>query len=69
MLGKKIVCLSLLACLVMSGLNVASASSAVLITVDQSGNGDYSKIQDAIDSVPSNNSVQTFILIAPGVYR
>lgn len=69
MCGEKLICFSLLACLVMSGLNVACASSAVLIRVDQSGNGDYTKIQDAIDSVPSNNSVQTFILIAPGLYR
>ncbi|KAJ4787687.1 Pectinesterase [Rhynchospora pubera] len=52
----------------MSSLNVAYSSSAVLIRVDQSGNGDYTKIQDAIDSVPSNNSVGTFILLAPGVY-
>ncbi|KAF3339981.1 putative pectinesterase 11 [Carex littledalei] len=68
MWSKKLLCLSLLACFAMSGLEIASASSAVLIRVDQSGDGDYTKIQDAIDSVPSNNSVQTFILLAPGVY-
>ncbi|KAJ8540982.1 hypothetical protein K7X08_001798 [Anisodus acutangulus] len=43
-------------------------SSAILITVDQSGKGDYKKIQDAIDAVPSNNSQHVFILVKPGVY-
>lgn len=65
----KLLRLSLLACFAMTCLEIASASSAVLIRVDQSGDGDYTKIQDAIDSVPSNNSVHTFILLAPGVYR
>ncbi|KAJ8763406.1 hypothetical protein K2173_002289 [Erythroxylum novogranatense] len=44
-------------------------STAVLVRVDQSGNGDYKKIQDAIDSVPSNNSELVFIWVKPGVYR
>ncbi|XP_060194420.1 putative pectinesterase 11 [Lycium barbarum] len=43
-------------------------SSAILIKVDQSGNGDFTKIQDAIDAVPSKNSQYVFILVKPGVY-
>ncbi|GAB4837896.1 Putative pectinesterase 11 [Ancistrocladus abbreviatus] len=44
-------------------------STAVLIRVDPSGQGDFEKIQDAIDSVPSNNSQFVFILIKPGTYK
>lgn len=44
-------------------------STAVLIRVDQSGKGDFKKIQDAIDSVPPNNSQLVFISVKPGVYR
>ncbi|KAK4387511.1 putative pectinesterase 11 [Sesamum angolense] len=47
----------------------ADSSTAILIEVDQSGNGDYRKIQDAIDAVPSNNSDHIFILVKPGVYE
>ncbi|KAJ4962926.1 hypothetical protein NE237_022865 [Protea cynaroides] len=41
---------------------------ALLVKVDQSGNGDFKKIQDAIDVVPSNNSNNVFIWIKPGTY-
>ncbi|EXB37139.1 Putative pectinesterase 11 [Morus notabilis] len=44
-------------------------STAILIRVDQTGKGDFGKIQDAIDSVPSNNSELVFISIKPGTYR
>ncbi|KAJ6402820.1 hypothetical protein OIU84_014849 [Salix udensis] len=44
-------------------------STAILIRVDQSGNGDFKKIQDAIDSVPSNNSQLVYIWVKPGTYR
>ncbi|KAG8655993.1 putative pectinesterase 11 [Manihot esculenta] len=44
-------------------------STAVLIRVDQSGKGDFKKIQDAIDSVPPNNSQLVFIWVKPGIYR
>ncbi|XP_042494965.1 putative pectinesterase 11 [Macadamia integrifolia] len=44
-------------------------STALLIKVDQSGNGDFKKIQDAIDAVPSNNVDNVFIWIKPGTYR
>ncbi|KAE8728437.1 putative pectinesterase 53 [Hibiscus syriacus] len=47
----------------------AATSTAILINVDQSGNGDYKKIQDAIDAVPSNNNELVFILVKPGVYN
>ncbi|XP_021864240.1 putative pectinesterase 11 [Spinacia oleracea] len=44
-------------------------STAVLIRVDQSGQGNYEKIQDAIDAVPSNNSEFVYIWVKPGTYR
>lgn len=44
-------------------------SSALLIRVDQSGKGDYLKIQDAIDAVPAGNKEPYFIWVKPGIYR
>ncbi|MBA0566343.1 hypothetical protein Golob_011172 [Gossypium lobatum] len=46
-----------------------TSSAAVVIRVDQSGKGDYKKIQDAIDAVPSNNKQSFFILVKPGIYN
>ncbi|CAO2835084.1 unnamed protein product [Amaranthus hypochondriacus] len=40
-----------------------------LIIVDQSGEGHYTKIQDAIDSIPSKNEDSTLILVKPGIYK
>ncbi|KAL9234700.1 hypothetical protein vseg_009538 [Gypsophila vaccaria] len=40
-----------------------------LITVDQSGKGDYKKIQDAIDAVPSDNVDSILIRVEPGTYK
>ncbi|KAK9677853.1 hypothetical protein RND81_11G171500 [Saponaria officinalis] len=45
------------------------SSMAVLIRVDQSGQGDFTTIQTAIDSVPSDNEELVFIWIKPGIYR
>ncbi|KAF8022812.1 hypothetical protein BT93_F0354 [Corymbia citriodora subsp. variegata] len=42
---------------------------ARLIRVDPSGKGDFKRIQDAINAVPSNNSELVFILVEPGTYR
>lgn len=46
-------------------------STAILLRVDQSGKGDFNKIQEAIDSIPPNleNSQLYFIWVKPGVYR
>ncbi|MCL7027889.1 hypothetical protein MKW94_023769 [Papaver nudicaule] len=44
-------------------------SIAILIKVDPSGNGDFTTIQDAINSVPSDNSEFVFISLKPGSYR
>lgn len=49
--------------------DTTQGSTAVLITVDQSGKGDYKRIQDAIDAVPSNNVDLVFIRVKPGVYE
>ncbi|KAL3734169.1 hypothetical protein ACJRO7_023505 [Eucalyptus globulus] len=50
--------------------NVTQAPNlARLILVDPSGKGNFTKIQDAIDAVPSNNSELVFILVEPGTYR
>ncbi|PPS05182.1 hypothetical protein GOBAR_AA15465 [Gossypium barbadense] len=46
-----------------------TSAAAVVIRVDQSGKGDYKKIQDAIDAVPSNNKQLFFILVKPGIYN
>lgn len=46
-----------------------NASEATHVVVDQSGNGDYWRIQDAIDAVPASNARQVFISIKPGTYR
>jgi pectinesterase/laccase len=42
-------------------------STAILIRVDRSGQGDFKKIQDAIDSVPSNNPELVFIWVSAEV--
>ncbi|XP_022769001.1 putative pectinesterase 11 [Durio zibethinus] len=49
--------------------DAAGTSVALLVRVDQSGKGDYRKIQDAIDAVPSNNKELVFILVKPGIYK
>ncbi|GAB2291270.1 Putative pectinesterase 11 [Dionaea muscipula] len=49
--------------------STVDTSTAVLIQVDPTGHGDYMKIQDAIDGIPSNISELVFILIKPGTYR
>lgn len=53
----------------LSVTNSSTKSSAVLLRVDQSGKGDYKKIQDAIDAVPANNKELVFILVKPGIYK
>uniref|UniRef100_A0A7N0TE03 pectinesterase n=1 Tax=Kalanchoe fedtschenkoi TaxID=63787 RepID=A0A7N0TE03_KALFE len=56
-----------------SSSNVPTAprdlSTAVLIRVDHSGKGDHTRIQDAINSVPSHSSELYFIWVKPGIYR
>ncbi|XWS76673.1 hypothetical protein CRYUN_Cryun01aG0197700 [Craigia yunnanensis] len=42
---------------------------AETITVDQSGKGDFKSVQNAIDSIPSNNNKWIHILISPGNFR
>uniref|UniRef100_A0A0D9V3A9 Pectinesterase n=1 Tax=Leersia perrieri TaxID=77586 RepID=A0A0D9V3A9_9ORYZ len=61
----------LCSCLAISSCFVSSVSmpSPVVITVDQSGNGDHRTIQDAIDAAPANDSAAVVIRIRPGVYR
>ncbi|XP_018715959.2 probable pectinesterase 55 [Eucalyptus grandis] len=39
------------------------------IVVDQSGHGQFTKVQQAIDSVPTMNSVWTRILVKSGIYK
>ncbi|XP_047312652.1 putative pectinesterase 11 [Impatiens glandulifera] len=45
------------------------STAAVLLRVDQYGKGDFKKIQDAIDAVPSNNNRVVFIWVKPGIYK
>ena len=42
---------------------------AETITVDQSGKGDFKSVQNAVDSIPSNNNKWIHILISPGNFR
>ncbi|KAF8019353.1 hypothetical protein BT93_G0123 [Corymbia citriodora subsp. variegata] len=42
---------------------------SVTIVVDQSGHGQFTKVQQAIDSIPAKNSVWTHILVKPGIYK
>ncbi|MFQ6619733.1 hypothetical protein Gotur_000259 [Gossypium turneri] len=46
-----------------------AATKSLLIKVDPSGKGDYRKIQDAIDAVPSNNKQVVLISVKPGIYE
>ena len=39
------------------------------VFVDQSGNGNFTTIQKAIDSVPANNRNWFFINVAAGLYK
>ncbi|MBA0624093.1 hypothetical protein Godav_009495 [Gossypium davidsonii] len=45
------------------------SAAALLLRVDQLGKGDYEKIQDTIDAVPSDNREVVFILVEPGIYN
>jgi len=47
----------------------AFAKDKVNIIVAQDGSGQFSKIQDAIDSVPADNKQNVIILIRNGVYK
>ncbi|GAA0161416.1 hypothetical protein Leryth_014594 [Lithospermum erythrorhizon] len=44
-------------------------SSIKKVLVDISGHGDYVRIQDAINAVPSGNSRRVYITVRPGVYK
>ncbi|XP_076945948.1 putative pectinesterase 11 [Bidens hawaiensis] len=54
---------------VCSSMTVSSSSSDAVLIVDQSGHGDYRKIQQAINAVASNNSQVVYISVKPGIYR
>lgn len=41
----------------------------MIITVDQSGRGDYSTVQAAVDAVPEFHDTPVIIEIGKGVYR
>ncbi|XP_021831927.1 putative pectinesterase 11 [Prunus avium] len=55
--------------MVVGVLSQAHPTPPISLTVDQSGKGDYTKIQDAIDAVPSNNVAPVSIWVRPGVYQ
>ena len=40
-----------------------------IIVVDQTGNGDSTTVQGAVDMVPQNNTERVKIYIYPGIYR
>ncbi|KAK2649704.1 hypothetical protein Ddye_017193 [Dipteronia dyeriana] len=49
--------------------NPSNKIIAVTITVDQSGKGNFTNIQSAIDHIPINNAAWIRIQISPGKYR
>ncbi|CAK9312667.1 unnamed protein product [Citrullus colocynthis] len=60
----------LIAISVLAAVFMAEArTTAILITVDQSGKGNFTKIQEAIDAVPENNTEEVFIAVKAGIYR
>lgn len=57
-------------CLEMASFGNAQRVWKRVLTVDQSGKtGQFVKIQDAIDAVPSNNVHPIFIRVEPGIYK
>ncbi|KAL4636595.1 hypothetical protein ACB092_03G020100 [Castanea dentata] len=47
----------------------AKGKNATSILVDQSGKGHFKTVQEAIDSIPSNNNKWTIIHLNPGTYK
>lgn len=47
----------------------AIATPAPMIVVAKDGTGDFTSIQDAVNSIPSNNTIRTVIFIKNGVYK
>nr|POF24480.1 putative pectinesterase 29 [Quercus suber] len=47
----------------------AKGTNAKSILVDQSGKGHFKTVQEAIDSIPSNNNKWTIIDLNPGTYK
>ena len=47
----------------------AEGTNATSILVDQSGKGHFKTVQEAIDSIPSNNNKWTIIHLNPGTYK
>jgi PelA/Pel-15E family pectate lyase len=58
----------LLACC-LAGYPCAAQTDAKALIVDQSGTGDFTSIQDAINSLPDEAAAQRIIFIRNGVYR
>jgi len=53
----------------LAALSFAVSSSAKEIKVDAGGAGDFKTVQEAIDSVPANNTEEIHVLIQPGSYE
>ncbi|KAK3424817.1 hypothetical protein EUGRSUZ_F01579 [Eucalyptus grandis] len=52
-----------------AGIATRAPKIGRLIRVEPSGKGDFTRIQDAIDAVPSNNLELVFIRVEPGTYH
>ena len=66
---KKLIILLVVASLFQTTLKAIANTSKTKITVALDGSGDFIKIQDAINSVPSNSLVRTVIFIKNGLYN
>lgn len=63
------IALCLVFAFVHSSDTAAQATAAKIVVVDISGNGDFTSIQEAINSLPDNASAQRVIYIKNGIYR
>jgi pectin methylesterase-like acyl-CoA thioesterase len=60
----------LLSVLCLAAIGMASSPEDIAdMVVAQDGSGDFTKVQDAVNAVPNNKSIQTVIFIKPGTYK
>lgn len=63
-----IVCFALSLFLLLNACEAKENISKTII-VDQSGGGNFTEVQEAIDSIPSNNGLWTSIHVNAGIYE
>ena len=66
---KKTLSLLLLLFILSSTLSAQKSKTVYDIIVAKDGGGNFTKVQDAFDAVPGNNSKRTIIFVKAGVYK